>query len=170
MTPHQILIVAIRLLVIFWFFSILGQAGALLTTIQNMAVSSTPFVISLAVQIVAIVLLWLFPSTLAAKLLRAGNVPVQTSAVAFDEWRDLVFVGVGIFVLARAIPDVIYWAILAVVPESNSASFTFEQKAGAFTSLVQLTIGLTLTLGASAIASLIQKGRRVGVPVRQQSP
>src|SRR5688500_5262573 len=134
MTPHQILIVGIRLLVILWFFSILGQAGALATTIQNMAVSSTPFVISLAVQIVAIVLLWMFPATLAAKLLRAGNVPVQTSAVAFDEWRDLVFVGVGIFVLARSIPDVIYWAILAAAPESNVPGFTLEQKVGAFTS------------------------------------
>jgi hypothetical protein len=168
MTPHQILIVAIRLLVIFWFFSILGHAGALLTTVQNMAISSEPFVISLAVQIVAIVLLWLFPSTLAAKLLRAGNVPVQTSAVAFDEWRDLVFIGVGIFVLARALPDIIYWAILAAAPESTSPSFTFDQKVGAFTSLVELAIGLVLTLGASAIASLIQRGRRVGVPMQQQ--
>lgn len=167
MTPHQILIVGIRLLVILWFFSLLGQAGVILTTVREMSVSSSPFVISLAFQIVASGLLWLFPATLAAKLLRAGNVPVQTSAVASEQWRDLIFIGVGIFVLARAIPDVIYWAILAAAPEHVFADLTFDQKAGAFTSLVQLAIGLILTLGASAIGSLIQKGRRVGVPVQQ---
>jgi hypothetical protein len=167
MTPHQIVIVAIRLLAIFWLFSILGQAGALVTTLQSMDISSTPFAISLGVQIVAVVLLWLFPATLAAKLLRSAHVPVQASAVAFNEWRDLVFIGVGIFVLARTLPDVIYWAILATAPESNSPSFTFEQKVGAFTSLVELIIGLVLTLRASAIASLIQKGRRAGVPMQQ---
>lgn len=167
MTPHQILIVGIRLLVIFWFFSLLGQAGVILTTVREMSVSASPFVISLAVQIVASVLLWLFPATLAAKLLRAGNAPVQASAVPFDEWRDLVFVGVGIFVLARAIPDVLYWAILAAAPAHVFADLAFDQKVGAFTSLVELAIGLTLTLGASAIRSLIQKGRRVGVPVQQ---
>lgn len=165
MTPHQILIVGIRLLVIFWFFSILGQAGALVATVQNAAVSSTPFLISLGVQIVASVLLWLFPATFARKLLRASNVPVQTGAVVSDEWRDLVFVGVGIFVLARALPDIIYWVILAAAPDTNS-DFTLDQKAGVFASIVELAIGLVLTLGASAIGALVQKGRRVGVSVR----
>lgn len=167
MTPHQILIVGIRLLVIFWFFSILGQAGALLSTLQNTTVSSTAFIISLGAQIVVAILLWLFPATFATKLLRAGNVAVQTGAVAFDEWRDLVFVAVGIFVLTRAIPDLIYWTILAAAPESNYPDFTLDQKAGAFASLVELAIGLVLTLGASGIGSVIQKGRRVGVPVQR---
>ena len=167
MTPHQILIVGIRLLVIFWFLSILGQLGAVLTTIQSMAVASAPFLISLGVQIVAMVLLWLFPATLATKLLRSGNVPVQTNAVPFDEWRDLVFVGVGIFVLARAVPNVLYWAILGIAPDSSFDSLTFEQKVNTFSSLVELAIGLILTLRASSIAALIQKGRRAGVPVQQ---
>jgi hypothetical protein len=142
MTPHQILIVAIRLLAIFWFLSILGQAGALVATLRSTDISSTPFGITLGVQIVAVVLLWLLPATLAAKLLRSAKVPVQASAVAFDEWRDLVFIGVGIFVLARVFPDIIYWSILAAAPEPNSPSFTFDQKVGAFTSLVELAIGL----------------------------
>lgn len=166
MTPHQILIVAIRLLVIFWFLSILGQAGVLLTTVQSMGVSSMPFAVTLGAQIAAIILLWLFPATLAAKLLRSGDAPVQTSAVAFDEWRDLVFTGVGLFILARAVPNVIYWAILVAVPESSFPSFTLEQKASAFTSLLEVAIGLLLTLGAASITALIQKGRRAGVPLR----
>ncbi|MFC4311115.1 hypothetical protein ACFPN2_18605 [Steroidobacter flavus] len=169
MTPHQILIVGIRLLVIFWLLSVLGQAGAILTTVENMGVTSTPFVISVGLQFVAIVVLWLFPATLATKLLRSGNVPVQASTVAFDEWRDLVFVGVGIFVLARALPNVIYWAILAAAPANALPDFTFEQKANAFSTVVELAIGLTLTLGATGLSSLIQKGRRAGLSAQQRA-
>jgi hypothetical protein len=88
--------------------------------------------------------------------------------VAFDQWRELVFVGVGIFVLARGVPNAIYWAILAGAPESSFPSFTLEQKVSAFTSLLEVAIGLILMLGASAIGALIQKGRRVGVPVQPQ--
>ncbi|GFE88715.1 hypothetical protein [Steroidobacter agaridevorans] len=164
MTPHQILIVGIRVLVIFWFLSLIGQAAALPGTIQNTDISAKPFLITLVLQLVAIVVLWLFPATLASKLLRASNVQVQPSAVPFDEWRDLVFVGVGVFVLARAIPDIIYWSILALAPESSFPDFSFEQQANLVLSLIDLTIGLTLTLGAKGIAALIQKGRRVGVP------
>lgn len=166
MTPHQILIVGIRLLVIFWFFSILGQAGALVATIPDPAVS-TPFLISLGVQVVASVLLWLFPATFARKLLRASNVPVQTGAVVSDEWRDLVFVGLGIFVMARAFPVLIYWLIMAVAPASDDAGFTLDQKASFFASVVELAIGLMLTFGASGIAALVYKDRRLGVPVQR---
>lgn len=166
MTPHQILIVGIRLLVIFWFLSLLGQAGAVLTPLQGMDVSATPFLISMGLQLVAIVALWLFPATLASKLLRAGNVPVQASAVAFDEWRDLLLVGVGIFVLARAIPDVIYWALMVGASEASFSGFTIEQKANVLVSVIELAIGLILTLGAAGIAALIQKGRRAGVASR----
>lgn len=169
MTPHQILIVGIRLLVIFWFLSLLGQAAAIPATIQNTDVSAKPFVITLGLQLVAIVVLWLFPATLASKLLRAGNVPVQSTAVAFDEWRDLMFVGVGIFVLARAMPDVIYWTILAMAPESSFPDFSFGQKASALVALLDLTIGLVLTLGAPAVAALIQKCRRAGVASRSSA-
>lgn len=169
MTPHQILIVGIRLLVIFWFLSLLGQAGVILNTIQNMDVSAPPFLITLGLQLVVLIVLWLFPATLASKLLRAGKVPVQASAVTFDEWRDLIFVGVGILVLTRAIPDVIYWAILASAPESSSPSFTLEQKANALASLLELAMGLVLTLGAAGIAALIQKGRRTGIASRNSA-
>lgn len=169
MTPHQILIVVTRVLVIFWFLSLLGQAAAIPSTIRNTGVSATPFLITLGLQLVAIVVLWLFPATLASKLLRAGNVPVQTSAVPFDEWRDLVFVGVGVFILARALPDVIYWVILAAAPESSFPDFSFEQKANALLSLLDLAIGLVLTLGAPAVAALIQKGRRAGVASRSSA-
>ena len=166
MTPHQILIVGIRVLVIFWTINFLGQAGAILTTIQSMDVPAKAFLISLALQLVAIVLLWLFPATLASKLLRGGNVPVQPSAAPFDEWRDLMFVGVGIFVLTRAIPDITYWAILATASESSFPDFSFEQKTNAFVSLLELAIGLFLTLGATGVAALVQKARSAGVASR----
>lgn len=169
MIPHQILIVGIRLLVIFWFISLLGQIGVILTTLQDPTVASAPFVISFGLQLVAVVVLWLFPATLASKLLRGGNVPVQPGAVTFEEWRDLVLVGVGIFVLTRAVPDVIYWAILAAAPETSVPDFSFEQRANALVSLLELGIGLTLTLGAAGVAALIQKGRRAGVASRNSA-
>jgi hypothetical protein len=91
--------------------------------------------------------LWLFPATLASKLLRGGMESVSAGSVSFHEWRDLCFVSVGTFVLARAVPTAIYWIIVAVGSRPEMESFTFEQKASVLVASLEVTIGLGLVLG-----------------------
>jgi hypothetical protein len=162
-TPHQILIVGIRLLVIFWSLSVLGQMAAAVATFEQMGAATLPIWISVGIQSLACVFLWFFPATLASKLLRGGNSPISPGSASFAEWRDLLFVTVGIFVLARAIPNALYFAILAGASEPFSPDFTLEQKVNTFAAALELLIGLGLVFGASGLGSFLQRLRSAGV-------
>jgi hypothetical protein len=163
-TPHQILIVGIRLLAIFWFLSILGQIAAAFAALEQMGAATLPIWISAGIQLAACVFLWFFPATLASKLLRGGNSTVLAGSVPFHEWRDLLIVTVGIFVLARSIPSAVYWAILAGASDAFTSGFTLEQKVNAFAALLELLIGTGLIFGARGLGSLIQHLRNAGLP------
>ena len=159
MTPHQILIVGIRLLVIFWLFVILGQFAAAVASFERMGGAIAPIWIWSIIQFMVCVFLWLFPATLASRLLKSGDSPVSVTSTSFDEWRDLLFVTVGIFVLARAIPSVLYFVILASVSGPIEPAFTLEQKVNAFAGVVELLIGVGLVFGAGGLAALIHRLR-----------
>lgn len=163
-TPHQILIVGIRLLAIFWFLGVLGQVAAAVATVEQMGAATLPIWVSAGIQFAVCVFLWLFPATLASRLLRGGNSVVSAGSVPFDQWRDLLFVTVGIFMLARSTPNVLYWAILAGASEPFSPDFTLEQKLSALAAFLELAIGVGLVLGARGLGSLVQKLRTVGRP------
>jgi hypothetical protein len=161
-TPHQILIVAIRLLAIFWFLGVLAQLPTVLVTMQEMRGVASSFWLSPLLQLLVCAFLWLFPATLASKLLRSGSEPIPASSVPFSDWRDLLFIVVGVFVLARAVPDAIYWIALGVASEPLVPDLTFEQKVSVFATVLELVIGVALTLGAKGVGNSIERLRRAG--------
>jgi hypothetical protein len=73
-------------------------------------------------------------------------------------------VTVGLFILARSIPNTVYWAILAGASEPFAPGFTLEQKASAFVAALELLIGVGLLFGAQGLGSLIQNLRSAGTP------
>lgn len=162
MTPHQILIVAIRLLAIFWLLGVLAQLPTVLITMREMGGVASSFWLSPLLQFLVCAFLWLFPATLASKLLRSGNEPIPASSVPFSDWRDLLFIVVGVFVLARAVPDAIYWIAVGVASEPIVPDLTFEQKVRVFATVLELVIGVALTLGAKGVANSIERLRRAG--------
>jgi hypothetical protein len=160
MTPHQMLIVAVRLFAIFVLLGSLGQIALSFSTYRALG-EATYFVwVWLALQLAVSAWLWLFPATIAAKLLRPGSVPAQ-APTAFSEWRDLCFIAIGMFILCRAIPDLVYWLILAAAIEPG-AELTLEQNANGFVTLLEVVIGIGLMLGATGIAAAIERLRSAG--------
>jgi hypothetical protein len=168
MTPHQILIVGIRLLVILWLLNIFGQVASGLAAAVHVGEELMLWArltwVSIGIQVAVCALLWFFPATLASKLLRGGDVPVVSASIPFSEWRDLCFVTVGIFVLASAIPNMIYWVVFVGSVEPFGPDLDPEQKAIAFSNLFELLIGLALTLGARKFGTFLQRARSVDVP------
>lgn len=162
MTPHQILIVAIRLLAIFWFLGVLAQLPTLVVTIREMGSVNSSFWLSPLLQFLVCAFLWLFPATVASKLLRSDGDSIAAGSVPFSRWRDLLFIVAGVFVLARAIPNLTYWFILALASEPSVPDLSFEQKVGIFATALEVAIGVVLTLGANGIGSSIERLRRVG--------
>jgi hypothetical protein len=161
-TPHQILIVAIRLLAIFWFLGVLAQLPTVLITMREMRGVASSFWVSPLLQFLVCAFLWLFPATLASKLLRSGGEPIPASSVPFSDWRDLLFIVAGVFVLARAVPDALYWIAVGAASESLVPDLTFEQKVSVFATVLELVIGVALTLGAQGIGNSIERLRRAG--------
>ena len=90
---------------------------------------------------------------------------VSLTSVSLSEWRDLCFIAAGVFIFARAIPDAVYWVILASASEPVAPDLTLEQKVSAVATLLELIIGLGLILGARGLGNLIQRLRRAGTPV-----
>jgi hypothetical protein len=167
LTPHQILIVAIRLLAIFWLLSVLSQVPVVVATFEH--TEAEPFATFgwLGIQFSISVVLWLFPATFARLLLRSGNTPVTTANTPLGEWHVLCFVAVGVFILARAVPELVYWLIVASDRDPLAAPFRVDQKAGLVATLVEVAVGVTLVLGATGLSSLVHRLRRAGVPAGQ---
>ncbi len=168
MTPHQLLIVAIRLLAVFWVLNVLAQTPLVIVTSQTLdSEQSFTTAIWLGILTAIAVVLWLFPATFARVLLRVGSTPAPANDTPLGEWQALCFVAVGIYVLAGAVPDLAYWVILAIGSAEFSEPFTLDQKATFVATIIDLAIGLALVFGATGISSLITKLRRAGVPARQ---
>lgn len=164
MTPHQILIVGIRLLAILWLLNVLARVPVILVTFEHAEMEPYPALVALGLQFAVSVVLWLFPSAFAGMLLRAGKTPVSASDTPLGDWYALCFIAVGVFMLARALPDLAYWVVLASKGEPLAEPFTLDQKAGFAATLVELAVGVGLMLGATGFSTLIHRLRRAGVP------
>jgi hypothetical protein len=160
MTPHQILIVAIRLFAVFLTVSVLGQIGGIVATAEEFKAQLVTVWISIAIQLSVCLVLWFFPATLAGKLLHSGGARVSSEPVPISEWRDLCFIAIGLFVLVRAVPNAVYWLVMAVASEPYSHEFDFEQKINAIATVLECVIGVSLIIGSKALGDLIQRLRR----------
>ena len=109
MTPHQIVVVVLRLIALIWLLYTLTHVFGLFAVIRAdpEALVSRPIVMfSAAFQVIVCLVLWFFPSTIAANLLRSApgaETPAPTRPIA--EWQVLGVIFVGLLALARAIPD-----------------------------------------------------------------
>lgn len=167
MTPHQILIVAIRLLAIFWLLNVLTQVPIVIVTFENLPTEPSSTVGWLGIQFAISVVLWLFSATFAGMLLRSGGTSVPTATTPFSEWYALSFIAVGVFILARALPDLVYWLILATNTDPHAEPFTLDQKANFVATFVEIALGVGLVLGARGMSALLQRLRTAGVSAHQ---
>jgi hypothetical protein len=80
----------------------------------------------------------------------------RSNSSRFDYWRNLAVATVGIFMLASALPTLTYWVVLAgsdVFAPSALVDMSYEQKANAVATLMQLAIALWLTFGARQVSA-----------------
>ncbi len=164
MTPHQIVVVVLRLVAMVWLIHTLTHMYGLFAVFDDASgVSlSRPIVLLSAVVQVAVCLgLWFFPSTVAANLLRSGQAPHEPApARPIIEWQTLGVVLVGIWALTQAIPDTVYWVTYYAMLSGSDMSFFDldpDQKANALATAVQLIIGVWLLLGARGFAARLFK-------------
>jgi hypothetical protein len=112
-TPHQILVVAVRIFAIVWLLNSIGHLLAIL----RYSDTSEPYswtAISLMwpiLELIGCVFLWFFPATLSRRLLRDTSKPEGAPGPKLSEWQSMIVIGVGLWTLSYAVPDVVYWII-----------------------------------------------------------
>ncbi len=169
MTPHQIVVVVLRLIALAWLLYTLTHVYGLFAVVaaDPGALLSRPIVLfSAAFQVVVCLALWFFPSTLATSLLpQAPGAHEPAPARPITEWQVFGVIIVGLLALTRAIPDTIYWVTYAAMATGYDLSFfdlDADQKSNALATAVELTIGLGLVLGAKRVAAMLFKARKHG--------
>ena len=169
MTPHQILIVAIRLVAIFWFFHAVSHTAGILSLVPSAGFeeSSLPFVWGLAAaEMITCVILWLAPATIARRLLPSGEAPASSPAPALLEWQTMAVIAIGIWVLSQAIPEITYWLILIGLTYSDGRLLDHladGNKADLVALATKLVLGFWLVFGAKGFAAFLFRVRTAGI-------
>lgn len=112
----------------------------------------------LASSVVVCAILWLFPLTIARKLLPAMSEPRSETSMSGSVALSVGLTLVGVWVLAYAMPDAIYWTTIFLL--TRSAEFEHfvwghEQIASVVTTAAELALAIWLIFGSSGIKRLI---------------
>lgn len=168
MSREDIVVVAIRLFAIFLLITALRFAAQAIGAPFDIPIGDLIWGIALtaAVPLVAAVLLWFFPSSIATKLLpvmESPGTPISANgATALDVGCTLI----GLWLLASALADAGYWTIILMAAAHNDwadGALATEDIANIIATLLQVLVALWLLLGYRQILKVLHELRSHGV-------
>lgn len=158
MTPHQILAALTRLLAVWWVLYLISHTPGLVVHNEQLhADNRIAVVVVTGLQLAICAYLWLFPATVARKLLPLKDGSSHGSLSSSD-WPMLGVVFIGLWALTQAIPDAVYWAILMnswIGPRSMASALTVAQQARIASVVVNLAVGIGFVFGARPITDYV---------------
>src|SRR5690606_34094451 len=107
-------------------------------------------------------ILWFFPLTVARKLLPAMSEPRSETSMSGSVALSVGLTLLGVWVLAYALPDAIYWATIFLLtrgPEFGHFEWGHQQIASVVTTAAELALAIWLVFGSSGIKRLILRYR-----------
>jgi hypothetical protein len=115
------------------------------------------------VLLTAVILLWMFPLTVARKLI-PRTATDQATALPIDQVQSVGFCLMGLWLLANAIPNVFWWTVM--VYQSSRPQSRFSLESGNYASMaytiVELVIGVWLLFGAQGLLGVVRWARTAG--------
>ena len=167
MSPKQILIVAIRLVVLIGIVQTLGSIATIFVQTESMYDSKqiSSVLMLYGLYLIAWLLLWCFPATIANRLLPEHLQTVQEAPKHPAPWLTTGIVLIGIYTVFQAIPDLIYQFSLYHFVQSIAidthtsvwANLGAQNQAGILANIAQLFIGIFLLFGAPKLSSWIRE-------------
>ena len=167
MSPKQILIVAVRLIVLIGIVQTLSSIVTIFAQ-SGSKYNSTQLLLPLSIYgfyLAAWLLVWCFPATIANRLLPQHLQTAQEPPKHPAPWMMTGIVLIGIYTLSQAIPELIYLFSIYRFTQSIStdtqtsiwANLGTQNQAGIFASTAQFLIGIFLLFGAPKLSSWIRK-------------
>jgi len=164
MIREDVVAVASRLFAIYVILNILKNAPstALLISQDGGMGWATLYALALVLGLALCAYLWFFPLTIARRLLPVMREPRSEQVVDASVALSLGLTLIGVWLLANAVIDSLYWLTLFLHTRRVSElgfEWSSDQLANMAATASQLVISLWLLLGSTGIKRLIQKYR-----------
>lgn len=179
MSAHQITTLIIRLLALVWLVYLLDHTASLLIYFNEGGLQHTAgLAMNTAftfLQYCGCAVMWFYPATTAAKILPSALANQPRPAPTPLEWQTIGLFCVGLWTLARAIPDTAYWVtLLPLIRHEGAISDTPlspVRVASIVADAVRLALGLWLVFGARGFAAFLLRVRTAGLRIApEQNP
>ncbi|WP_407353290.1 hypothetical protein [Luteimonas sp. R10] len=164
MSREDLVAVASRLFAVFLLVTIarsFPSAAALLSQ-EGHRPSLALVAIVLIAGVAICAVLWFFPLTIARKLLPVMKEPRSETSMSSSAALSVGLTLLGVWVLAYAIPDAIYWMTrFLLIHRIDDAHYAWgpEQIASVATTVAEIALAAWLIFGSSGIRRLIYKCR-----------
>lgn len=168
MHKEQVVGIAVRLFAIFLGLYTLWQVSSLLPLISSQPSNnfSLTFILLMAAPlIIAAILLWRFPLVVAARIIPDVRTKKPVTPLDAGSIGAVAFSVMGLWVLATAVPDIVYWITFIYRTKSadiGNPTLSPANIAGLVSTIVELVIGFWLLFGSRGILGLIKLARYAG--------
>jgi hypothetical protein len=164
MSREDLVAVAARIFAIFLLVTIARSFPSAMALLDQEGPRPSMVLIGvvLASSIAVCAILWFFPLTIARKLLPAMSEPRSETAMSGSVALSVGLTLLGVWVLAYALPDTVYWATFFLLTRQTGAGYSawgHEQIASVATTVVELVLATWLIFGSSGIKRLILRFR-----------
>ena len=164
MSREDLIAVAARLFAVFLLVTVARSLPGAIALIGQDGPQPSLWLVGLVVvpSIAVCAFLWFFPLTIARKLLPAMSEPRSETSMSGSIALSVGLTLLGVWVLAYALPDAIYWATLMLLTRRVGAAYFewgHEQIASIVTTIAELILAAWLIFGSSGIKRLILRYR-----------
>lgn len=164
MSREDVIAVASRLFAIFLVISAVRLIGTAVQTereVSGLDAGLVYHVLPIAVPyLMAAAGLWYFPLSIARKFLPVMRDSGPPISAAGADIAAIAFSVLGMWTLASAISDGVYWVVFVTASENGERfALTVGQKARIISLVVEAGIGVYLILGSRGLATILRKLR-----------
>jgi hypothetical protein len=162
MSPHQVVAVAARLFAVWLVIHLPGQVYGFFAQDAKLA-DSTLRVVAVCValvEVLVILVLWLFPHMIARRLLGSPSVETVTPSPA-DTWLRMGCALLGLWLLATSLPALLLDTYaLSLLQYGDDTSSLWHS---VLYYIAEVAIGVWLILGAAGFRQVVWWARNAGI-------
>ena len=163
MQPTTIIAIIVRLFAVALFlFSV--ERAALLFVAEPSDMYSYLYYFAVFSGLFGSILLWVFPALVAKKLVPVSPTNISHSQQSLNNWYQLAFVSIGMYLLLNAISDLFYWSTYLLYIKEQAINYVFtedtaENKAAMIVSVFELVLAVIFIFGSKRIITLIRTNK-----------
>jgi hypothetical protein len=168
MLPHQVVAVTVRLFAISLGLSALSALPIVTLTKETRPPGYSYSLFMIVLTAVLALLLWIFPRSVAGKLLPESATPAAETTSA-DTWLAIGCAIIGLWVLSRSLPGLVRDAYVLLVTDTYTTD-TMETKSWVLYNFVQVVLALWLAFGSAGFRKLFWVARNGGIRKAPDTP